>query len=524
MEFIWIGVAFVFALAMKSLSLPPLIGFLMAGFALNFAGVTPDPSLQTLADLGITIMLFTIGLKLNVNQLIKPEVWAGTIATTGGWTLLFGSFSLLYMSLGLAYFELLDWKTAFILGFAFSFSSTVCVVKMLESSGEMKTRHGNLAISILVMQDIAAVLFLVAATGKVPSIWALGLVGLYFVRPYLGKLLSKAGHNEMLPLTGFFIALGGYELFTLVGMKGDLGALVAGFLLSSHVKSTELAKSLLNFKDLFLIGFFLSIGFVALPTVDMLLMSLFICILLPVKFLLFFVTFAKLRLRARTAYLSSLILTNFSEFGLIVVALVVGNGWLDKDWLVILAMSVSMSFVFTSIVYKVAHQIYSKRKELIKKFERSPCLPQDVYLQPEHANTLVIGLGRVGCGTYNALHNAIGDKVWGIDSDQDRINEQQEKGMQVMFGDAEDIDLWENMKLDNIKLILLALPSIDDCAIIVQQLRSAQFKGNIAAIARFEDERRKLEHIGVDHVFNFYVEAGSGFAEESLKLLKAAEA
>lgn len=513
MDFIWIGVAFAFALIMKSFSLPPLIGFLLAGFALNFAGVTPDPSLQTLADLGITLMLFTIGLKLNVHQLIKREVWAGTIATTGGWTFLFGSFSLLYMTLGFAYFELLDWQTAFILGFAFSFSSTVCVVKMLESSGEMKTRHGNLAISILVMQDIAAVVFLVVATGKIPSIWAFGLIGLYFLRPYLCKLVNKAGHNELLPLTGFFIALGGYELFELVGMKGDLGALVAGFLLSQHNKSSELAKSLLNFKDIFLIGFFLSIGFVALPTLDMLLMSLFICILLPVKFLLFFFTFAKLRLRARTAYLSSLILSNFSEFGLIVVALTVNNGWLDKDWLVILAISVSISFVFSSIVYKGAHQIYTNRKQLIKKFERSPCLPQDVYLQPEHANTLVIGLGRVGCGTYHALHKEIGDKVWGIDSDQDRILDQQEKGMQVMFGDAEDIDLWENMKLDNIKLVLLALPSIDDCANIVEQLRNAKFGGKVAAIARFEDDRRKLLEIGVDNVFNFYVEAGSGFAD-----------
>jgi len=520
MDFIWIGVAFVFALVMKSMSLPPLIGFLLAGFALNFAGVTPDPSLQTLADLGITLMLFTIGLKLNINQLIKPEVWAGTIATTGGWTLLFGSFSLLYMSLGLAYFELLDWQTAFILGFAFSFSSTVCVVKMMEASGEMKTRHGNLAISILVMQDIAAVVFLVIATGKVPSIWAFGLIGLYFLRPYLCKLVSRSGHKEMLPLTGFFIALGGYELFELVGMKGDLGALVAGFLLSQHSKSGELAKSLLNFKDIFLIGFFLSIGFVALPTLDMLLMSLFICILLPVKFLLFFFTFAKLRLRARSAYLSSLILTNFSEFGLIVVALTVSNGWLDKDWLVILAISVSISFVFSSIVYKGAHKIYVNHKDFIKRFEQSPCLPQDVYTQPEKANTLVIGLGRVGCGTYQALYDAMGDEVWGLDSDQDRIAYYKEKGMQVTFGDAEDIDLWENMDLSKIKLVLLALPSVEDITNIVEQLRSVNFAGSIVAIARFEDERRQLMKVGVDKVFNFYVEAGSGFAEDSLKLLR----
>ena len=86
------------------------------------------------------------------------------------------------MWLGFAYFADLSFKTAALLGFAVSFSSTVCIVKVLEESGEMRTRHGKLAIAVLVMQDVAAVLFLVVATGKVPSIWALALFGLFLVK------------------------------------------------------------------------------------------------------------------------------------------------------------------------------------------------------------------------------------------------------------------------------------------------------------------------------------------------------
>ncbi|MCV6606247.1 MAG: cation:proton antiporter, partial [Porticoccaceae bacterium] len=239
----------------------PLIGFLSAGFILHFMGVEPTASMETLADLGITLMLFTIGLKLNVKDLLKTEVWAGTLGHMGVWVAMVAAGMLFLATLSMPYYSELDLKSAALLAFALSFSSTVCIVKLLEETGEAKTRHGRLAIGILVMQDIAAVLFLVASTGKIPSIWAVALLGLYWARPLLNKLLDHAGHGELLPLTGFFLALGSYELFYLVGVKGDLGALIGGMLLAGSAKATELSKSLMSFKDIFLIGFFLSIGF-----------------------------------------------------------------------------------------------------------------------------------------------------------------------------------------------------------------------------------------------------------------------
>ncbi|MBY4675426.1 cation:proton antiporter family protein [Marinobacterium arenosum] len=519
MEFIWVLFAFICGFGVKLLALPPLIGFLFAGFLLHFIGVEPTASLDTLADLGITLMLFTIGLKLHVGDLLKREVWASTLSHMTLWTLLFGSLTLLLASLAAPYFTDIDLKSAALLGFALSFSSTVCIVKLLEESGEMKTRHGQLAIGVLVMQDIAAVLFLVFATGKVPSIWALGLLGLLLVRPLLGTLLQRAGHGELLPLTGFFLALGGYELFNLVGVKGDLGALIFGMLLSSHPKASELTKSLLSFKDIFLIGFFLSIGFTALPDWSMLSMALLLAVLLLVKFLLFFLTFARLRLRGRTSYLAALALSNFSEFGLIVAALSVDAGWLSKEWLVILALAVSISFILTSALYRSAHRVYMTHKALIKRHEHPQRLREDVFEQPANAEILVIGLGRVGKGAFKALQSLADERVCGMDADRNRIKRLQAKGMNVFYGDGEDADLWERFDTASIKLVLLALPSIDDSRNITQQLRNGQYDGQIAAIARYEDERDALQAAGIDKVFNFYTEAGSGFAEESLQLI-----
>ena len=519
MDFIWIFFAFVCGFFFKFLSLPPLVGFLCAGFILNFLGVTPDANIHTLANLGITLMLFTIGLKLNFKDLMKTEVLVGSIAPGFIWIALFASFSILYMSVGLAYFSVLTWKTAALLGFALSFSSTVCIVKVLEDSGEMKTRHGKIAVAVLIVQDIAAVIFLAVATDKLPSLWAFGLLGLFLVKPLLDRLLNASGHGELLPLTGLFLALGGYEIFDLVDLKGDLGALILGIIMSSHHKSPELAKSLLSFKDLFLIGFFLSIGFVALPDWQMISMALFICVLLPVKFLLFFFILNALKLRARTSYLAGLLLTNFSEFGLIVVALSVEQGWLDKDWMVILAISVSISFVFTSVLYRFSHLGYMKWKPFIKSFERNCRLIEDAYVQPENAAVFVIGMGRVGKGSYEALSKAMGAKVWGIDADAVRVKQQQQLGKQVIWGDAEDADLWERIDLSSIKLMLMATPSIDDIDNICQQLQAAGYTGKLAAVARYEDERERLLASGIDKVFNFYTEVGQGFADESLQMI-----
>lgn len=521
MEFIWILFAFLCGLAVKLINLPPLIGFLAAGFLLNFMQVEPSSVLTHLSNLGITLMLFCIGLKLHVKDLLKREVWASTLGHMGAWSIVFiGAASLLGM-IGLQYFDVLSLRTAALIGFALSFSSTVCIVKLLEETGEMKTRHGQLSLGILVMQDIVAVVFLVLATGKVPTLWAILLFALIPLRPLLGRILDKSGHGEMLPLTGLFFALGGYELFYLVGVKGDLGALVLGILLASHTKAAELNKSLMNFKDLFLIGFFLSIGFSALPTWQMFGLSLVLAALLVVKFLLFFFLFTSLRLRGRTSFLGALALSNYSEFGLIVVALSVQSGWISNDWLVILALAVSFSFVITSVLYRKAHSYFRRYKDKIRRYEHAVALPEDTLSQPKNMEILVVGLGRVGRGAYDSLNNMVsGGVVAGMDADQFRIKAMQAEQHNVFAGDGEDVDLWEHLDLSGVKLILLALPSADDSVNVVKQLRSTGFTGQVAAIARYQDEREYMIGAGIDNVFNFYTEAGTGFAEESLALMR----
>ena len=519
MDILWILFAFACGFGIKQLGLPPLIGYLAAGFMLNLYGVSMTPGLQSIADIGVTLMLFTIGLKLNIKDLLKPEIWAGTLANTSLWTLLFFGLAMFLGALSAPYYSDLSWQSAALLAFALSFSSTVCVIKMLEESGELSTRHGRFSIGILVMQDVIAVIFLVLAEGNVPSLWALLLPGLLLIRPLFGKILSMSGHGELLILSGFMFALGAHELFYLVNIKGDLGALLFGVLLSQHAKASELSKSLLSFKDIFLVGFFLSIGLVALPDASMMITAVLLIPLLLIKLGMFYLAFVRLRLRARTASLSSLLLTNFSEFGLIVMVVGVDLGLIGKEWLVILALSISISFIITCVYYHRAHSLYTRYKDLLHRYERDTPLQEDIFVQPEGAEVLVIGTGRIGLGAYQALHAELGDCVWGMDADRDRIAQLREQGLHVFVGDGESADLWERLNVAQIQLILIATPATDDCRNIAEQLRFVGYQGKIAAIARYEDDRDTLLSYGIDKVFNFFVEAGIGFAEDSLRLI-----
>tara|TARA_R110002072_G_scaffold129294_2_gene267697 strand:- start:770 stop:2359 length:1590 start_codon:yes stop_codon:yes gene_type:complete len=520
MDYIWFSVAFTCGFLAKQVNLPPLVGYLAAGFGLHALGVTPEASLEVLSDLGVTLLLFTIGLKLNVKSLFKTEIWAGATGHMGAIVLITTLNCMIFGSLGLLHFSGLQWSAAALIGLAVSFSSTVCAIKILEERNEMRSRHGQISIGILIIQDIAAVLFVTLTADKSPTIWALALLALPLLRPFLTQLLKRCGHGELLPLAGFFLAFSGGELFELVGLKAHLGALVIAVLLSGDAKATELSKSLMNFKDLFLIGFFLSIGFTALPTLDMISVALIMAIALPIKAIMFFLWLTRLKLRSRSAFLSALSLANYSEFGLIVCSAAVSASLLQKEWLVIMALTVAFSFVFSSILNAYAHSLYSRWRDFLKNFERPQRLIEDRLSTPENANILVIGMGRVGTGAYDSLTDNLHKDVCGVETDRARVDRHCQEGRNVISADAEDPDFWEQVNLEPVKLIMLAIPSPLDILEVVTQLNQMGYRGKTAATARYEDDKEDLIAAGIDVVFNFYQKAGTGFADETIHLLE----
>lgn len=519
MDSLVIVAAFACGFVARQLSQPPLVGYLVAGFALGMAGFESSEAIDTIANAGISMMLFIIGLKLDIRSLLRPEIYRSTLENGLAFGLVTFCFLLVLGLVSLPLVSDISLQQAALAAFALSFSSTVCAVSMLEEHGEFRVRHGQIAVGILIVQDIIAVLFLTVSTGTIPTLWALLLPLLIFARPLFSYLLRASGHDEVLTLAGIILTFAGSALFETVGMKADLGALVFGMLVSGDRKASELAKSMISFKDIFLIGFFLNIGLSASPSMEMLAIALLLCLLLPLKGVLFFLLLARYRMRARTAFLASLALTQYSEFGLIVAALSMKLGWLSQDWMATLAIAVSISFVLSTLVNGRAHPLYSRFRNYLKRFETQLATDDDPQCPARDVDVLIIGMGRVGSGAYDTVESQYNLRVCGVDTDKSKFPQHEAAGRKVIYGDAEDADFWEGMQTTRYKLVMFTMPSLSEMIDAVGQLRRSGYTGKVAAVAKYEDEREAMQAAGADVVFNYYAEAGAGFAEHTLSNL-----
>ncbi|MGE5153621.1 MAG: cation:proton antiporter [Bdellovibrio bacteriovorus] len=526
LDIVWIAIAFVLGLGARQIGLPPLVGYLAAGFLLHALGVRGNETIDRLSDLGVTLLLFSIGLKLKVKSLVEPQVWgvAGLhLALAVGFLM---PTLMALDALGLPYLAALDWRSAALLAFALSFSSTVFAVKLLEDKGELGSYYGTLAIGILIVQDLAAVIFLAFSTGKLPTLWALLLLLLIPARPLILRLLERSGHGELVVLFGLTLALGAYQVFELVGVKGDLGALILGVMVASHPKSKELADGLLGFKDLFLVGFFLSIGLGGAPTLTMDLIAILLLLALPLKFWLYHRLLLLFRLRARTSLLTALSLANYSEFGLIVVAIGVELGWIAPEWLTIVAVGLSLSFVLASPLNAKSHEIYERFSPRLCRRESRRRIPAEAEIDPGDADVLILGMGGVGTGAYDAMALQRGGRPVGVDADADVVRRHQAAGRQVIQGSATDPDFWHRLRCRDgtLRLVLLAMPRVSENVFAARHLKAEGFNGIMGAIAQYRDDEQVLQQAGVDLVFNLYAEAGAGFAQHVCTGVGRAEA
>ena len=509
----WIAVAFLMGLLAKALGLPPLVGFLVAGFMLNLYGIAAGEIVRKLSDLGITLLLFIVGLKLNLRTFARPQVWGVAASHMSLVVLMFGSGIYVLALVGLPFLSGLDLHRCLLIAFALSFSSTVFVVKVLEEKGEGASLHGRIAIGILIVQDLAAVALLAVSTGKWPAVWAFLVLLVVPLRPLLLRVLERVGHGELLVLFGVMLALGGAQVFELVGLKGDLGALFLGVLMARHRKADELAKTMLGFKDLFLVAFFLSIGLSGRLTAEAVLIGAAVTPFVFLKSALFFGLLAAFKLRSRTSFFASLNLTNFSEFGLIVAAVSVANGWMDETWLIAIAVALALSCTVAAGLSVVAQRIYARHRGLWVRLQRSKRLGDDQPIDMSRATVAVFGMGRIGTGAYDYMNERHAGAVVGVDVDPTRVRHLRATGRNVVLGDPSDADFWDRVQTPRaLELVLLALPNQAANLAAIEQFKAMSFGGRLAATAKFEDEIEPLEQAGASAVFNVYAEAGAGFA------------
>jgi predicted Kef-type K+ transport protein len=506
MELLWVSSAYLMGLMTSRLHFPPLVGYLIAGYVLHGMGVQQDQNLAYLAEIGIELLLFTVGLKLKLRSLLRKEV-----LSVGGWHLLLVTLvsMLVYFGFGGQV------GGGLVLGISLAFSSTVLAIKVLDDSGELSTLYGRDVLSILILQDVVAIGLLAFTEGKVPTPWAFCLLLLPFLRPVAYWLLDISRAPELKLLFGLSLALAGGALAVQVGISRDLGALLMGVMLAGHAEIDEFGEKLWGLKEALLVAFFLEIGLTDLPSHNEILRALTLTALLPLQGGLFFVLFLLTGLRARTAFVSSLALMTYSEFALITSHSVVEAKLLPPEWQSIIGLAVALSLAIAAPLNHYSHQLFSFLENFLVRFERktesSDRLPSSI----GSAEWLVVGVGRTGISAYQAFHQQ-NIRVLGLDADPTVLEQLLADGRRVIYGDAEDVELWEKIPLAKIKGVILTVPEFEVRLSAIKQLKMRHFPGYIGTVCFHADEESELYTLGASFVIHPLIEAGKQLAEQML--------
>ncbi|WP_024285597.1 cation:proton antiporter family protein [Cellulomonas sp. KRMCY2] len=518
---LYLAAAVVGGLLAVAVRLPPLVGYLAAGFALGALGAPEPTALEPIAELGVVLLLFAIGLKFDARTLLRREIWLTTsvhvvLSTAVG----MGFLGLLaVVGNGLVADE--PAGALALVGFALSFSSTVFVVKVLEDRSDTTSLYGRIAVGLLVMQDVAAVAFMAVAGGELPSPWALALVLLVPAAWLLHRIWDRIGHGELQALFGVTVAVAvGWGLFEAVGVDGQLGALVMGMLLARHPSAPELSRSLMTFKDLMLVAFFLQIGLHGRPGLEDLLLAAALLLVLPAQVAFYAVLLWAMRLRRRTAFLAGLVLANFSEFGIIVASVGASAGLLRERWVLVISLAVAMSFAVSALVNRRGVELATRMVRLLPHHSTYQLHPDDRLVDVGEADALVLGLGRIGSATYSRLRDEYGLSVVGVEHDQSRVTELADQGYDVLRADATDVEFWARVKrAGSVQVVVLAMPFHNANLIALARLHAAGFTGKVAAVARYDDDVAELRRHGADAVFHLYGSAGDALADHATEVL-----
>ncbi|MES1927293.1 cation:proton antiporter [Salinisphaera sp. T31B1] len=506
MELIWLALALGGGLAAARLQLPVFVGYLMVGLALGLVGQQSTPLLVEAGEIGVLLLLFGVGLHLRPATLFnRPVLIGGGLHLTASLLVL----GVVAWALGLTAIE------ALLCALLLSFSSTVLAAKTLDTAGELGAFHGRLAIGILIVQDCVAVLVMIAVSETALSWWTLiVLPGLACLRWPLLWLLSAIDSDELLLLAAALLALGVARLFTELGLSAELGAIAAGALVAAHPRGQALAAHLWAVKELLLSAFFLSVGLQVSPGLTDWALAAALALLLPAKAWLFFALLVSLGLRARTAFLTGNALTSYSEFTLIAGMAAHAQGLLSSTVLSVLTLATVLSFVIHLPHNRLGHAIYDRFERGLRAFERDVPHPDEPVASIGAAHYLVLGMGRTGTAAYDFLRRS-GQTAAGLDTDPDVLSRHVAAERRVAYGDAQDRELWRDLRLRSVRGAVVALPNAPGRLRATRLLREYAPQLVISTFAMHAHEAEALREAGADNVSYLLAEAGERMAELS---------
>jgi len=489
------------------------VGILAGPSVLDIA--RSDAQIDLLAELGIAVLLFLVGLKLDFN--LVRTLGAVSLVTGLGqvaFTTVFGF--LIGLALGL------DPRTAIYVAIALTFSSTIIIVKLLSDKREIDALHGRIALGFLIVQDIVVVIAMIAlsaigvggaagdegALGDVLRVlgYGLGMLGgvILFIRFLANPLVERLSRSPEL-LVSF--AIGWAALLAAVGhylgFGKELGGLLAGVSLASTPFREAIAARLASLRDFLLLFFFIALG----ASLDLsvlgasvwpaIVLSLFVLIGNP---LIVLAIMGAMGYRKRTGFLAGLTVAQISEFSLIFMAMGVAIGHVAEEALGLVTLVGLVTIAASTYMITYSHRLYAIFEPVLGIFERrvTDAEPRDGPEAGRPHDIILFGLGRYGLGIASAL-GGTGQRILGVDFSPEAVRFARAQGHDVVFGDATDPEFLAHLPLRHAQWLVLAVPEHDTGVThhdprtaLLRAARDLGFQGKVAVAAHHEATAEKL--------------------------------
>ncbi|MEX2489493.1 MAG: cation:proton antiporter family protein [Pseudomonadales bacterium] len=520
-----LGLAAIGGALAQLLRQPLIVAFIAIGILVGPSGfgmVSHSSEIELFARLGIALLLFVVGLKLDLH----------IIRTVGPVALASGLGQVIFTSVvGYVIALLLGMShvVALYVAVALTFSSTIIIVKLLSDKHEVDALHGRIAVGFLIVQDIVVVLVMIGLTAfgqsggegadlgvealKILLKGALMLVTVTLLMRYvLPALMYRLAHSsELLMLFAIAWAVLGAAGGDALGFSKEVGAFLAGISIASTPYREQVAARLVSLRDFLLLFFFIELGSnLDLGTVGSqigpaAIFSIFVLIGNP---LIVMAIMGFMGYRKRTAFLAGLTVAQISEFSLILAALGLSLGHLQQETVGLITLVGLVTISASTYMILYSHVLYEHLSPWLSIFERK--VPHRELDSPEFdvsdVDVLLIGLGRYGASLAASLSER-GCRLLAVDFDPEAVRRHIRDGYAVHFGDAEDPEFVATLPLANTRWVVSTVRDRSINRMLIHGLRQQNYQGKIALSTSSRYEAQMFEQEGVDMVFIPFADA-----------------
>lgn len=505
---IFLGASLLLVPLLKRLGIATVLGYLFTGILLgpSVFNIASDPeAIQELAEFGVILLMFLIGLELRPQRL-----WDMRSAIFGMGSLQVGITGLI---LALVCFFALQQGIAasVVIGFALALSSTAFVLQMLNEKQQLNTTYGQQSFSILLFQDMAAipliaVIPLLAGTDSshhgiayfaaiVATFTGLFLFSRYLMRPFF-RFVAKSGAHELITAVGLFIVLAVVGLMDVLGISTTLGAFLTGVLLADSEFRHELEASIAPFKGLLLGLFFMTVGM----TTEL---SLFVDMpwfiiggalaLLLIKMISLTAIARYLKNSWHNSLLLATCLAQGGEFAFVVLAVAKSENVVQQAVLEPITLIVTLSMVLTPFLY------WLMQAQILPRFSPKN-LPEYDDIPDEHNPVIIAGFGRFGQIIARVAHLQH-LSFTAIDSNLDKVDFVRNYGGQLYYGDATQPDILRAAGIEQAKVFVLAIDDIEDSINVARHIRLNYPNLKLLVRARDRHQVHLLRDLGIEHIW-----------------------